>query len=392
MGWGPPYGPWRYRVLAEPQVTLELARLSNAQSSQGRVDTLTFQPCPNPEEQSQDRYIVQDWDLRGGTWRFAGVFDGHAGQEAVDYTVANLPNLIKQSLETAVTSSHEIGSSTISQLLADSIQQLDDSLTHGLLDLFPGGPDAISRLTDADIQSIVNDGGENSRKVVRCMRGTTALVSLIDPRQENLWVASLGDCQAVLGVKNSNQDWDVSILSSNHNGREPSEVERIHKAHPGEPECVLRDRVLGAIAVTRAIGDHLFKLPSIYTERVFMNAKPGFRISTAIQEFLPRNISPPYLTANADVQHVNLVSIEGTERFLIMCSDGLVDLYDAPNLDVELAERWIRIVSDANGENRALSLLRDSLGGTDEKKVSRMMTVEMDSRWMDDVTLVVQRV
>lgn len=37
----------------------------------------------------------------------------------------------------------------------------------------------------------------------------------------------------------------------NHNGRDEAEVKRIRSEHPGEEECVVRDRVLGSIAVTR---------------------------------------------------------------------------------------------------------------------------------------------
>lgn len=65
-------------------------------------------------------------------------------------------------------------------------------------------------------------------------------------------MASLGDCQAALGSKPADsEDWDVTLLSSNHNGTDESEVKRIRKEHPGEEECVLKHRVLGAIAVTR---------------------------------------------------------------------------------------------------------------------------------------------
>jgi pyruvate dehydrogenase phosphatase len=46
------------------------------------------------------------------------------------------------------------------------------------------------------------------------------------------------------------------VLSSNHNGKNTSESERIRSEHPGEEECVLKDRVLGAIAVTRGSSNY----------------------------------------------------------------------------------------------------------------------------------------
>lgn len=89
-----------------------------------------------------------------------------------------------------------------------------------------------------------------------------------------------------------------------------------------------------------------------------------------------------------------------------MCSDGLTDLYFVPGeADSKLessAERWMEVVSAAStiggssvdgGDepNLALALLRDAIGGNDLDKLSRYLTVEMDHRWMDDTTIVVQR-
>jgi len=98
-------------------------------------------------------------------------------------------------------------------------------------------------------------------------------------------------------------------------------------------------------------------------------------------------------------------------RYLILCSDGLIDLYD----DVIEFETWAHIVGEAlvkaeldgsgngsttptlgneeakNGQagNPALALLRSAIGGDDPVVVSRMLTVERDGRWMDDTTIVV---
>lgn len=65
----------------------------------------------------------------------------------------------------------------------------------GLLSLFPEGVEAIQRMSDEEIQAIVVVEGKPHPKVVPAMSGTTALVALIDP-ERNLYVASLGDCQA----------------------------------------------------------------------------------------------------------------------------------------------------------------------------------------------------
>jgi len=47
------------------------------------------------------------------------------------------------------------------------------------------------------------------------------------------------------------KDWDIEVLTTNHNGDNIDELERVRKAHPGEPECIVDNRVLGALAPTR---------------------------------------------------------------------------------------------------------------------------------------------
>ncbi|KAI0066214.1 protein serine/threonine phosphatase 2C [Artomyces pyxidatus] len=398
MGWPAAGQLWTFRKLAEPRLTAELARLSGA-TIIGTAHCVSFQPCPNPEEASQDRYVVQEWHVGGRTWRFAAIFDGHAGHEMADHAMIHLPALLQKALQASLEGwgdTTEPG--TISHIMSRSISEFDEEATSDILKMFPGGEEELSKLTDQEISDIINTE-ENSPKVVRCMRGTTVLVSLIDPLGRDFWVASLGDCQAALGTQQRSGRWDTSILSSNHNGIDPAEAQRIRNEHPGEPEIMLRDRVLGCIAVTRALGDHLFKLPRIYTERVFFNSKVLFRARAAIPEVLPRIVTPPYLSSRADVRHVRLSppsSDDGykPEQVLIMCSDGLVDLYSDRNSLDESARHWMKAVEyrevDAES-NLALRLLRDALGGDDETLVSRMITVEMTERWMDDTTIIVQK-
>jgi hypothetical protein len=47
------------------------------------------------------------------------------------------------------------------------------------------------------------------------------------------------------------KEWIVEILTTNHNGDNDAELERVQKEHPGEPDCVVDRRVLGALAPTR---------------------------------------------------------------------------------------------------------------------------------------------
>lgn len=47
------------------------------------------------------------------------------------------------------------------------------------------------------------------------------------------------------------QDWSYEVLTRAHNGENEQEVGRVRNEHPGEPECVVDRRVLGAIAPFR---------------------------------------------------------------------------------------------------------------------------------------------
>ena len=91
----------------------------------------------------------------------------------------------------------------MSDLLSKAIVSYDESLTKDLYDIFPGGHDELSKLSDDEIKAVIHDsaaGGQNHAKVARCMQGSTVLISLIDPDRDNVWVASLGDCQAGMSL------------------------------------------------------------------------------------------------------------------------------------------------------------------------------------------------
>ena len=65
--------------------------------------------------------------------------------------------------------------------------------------LFPGEPEAFSKLNPARASELLNDGHGNSSgfyRTARAFGGTTALVTLVDPTRRHLWVANIGDCVA----------------------------------------------------------------------------------------------------------------------------------------------------------------------------------------------------
>lgn len=141
----------------------------------------------------------------------------------------------------------------------------------------------------------------------------------------------------------------------------------------------------------------------MYTRRVFGEYTPEWMTPPLVEQYAGRILTPPYVSDIPDVHHyVFDTTVDRQEFFLILCSDGLLDLYD--NIDgalseSELAERWVRIVGNSlkrrkeHGlfRNLAFDLLRDAIGGEDIDLASRNITLEMDGKWIDDVTVLVQR-
>lgn len=148
-------------------------------------------------------------------------------------------------------------------------------------------------------------------------------------------------------------------------------------------------------SVNIAFGDYYYKLPKIYTYKVFLNSAQLFKLQAKVETVIGRSITPPYLSAVPDVKHVDLASLNIDDAFLILCSDGLINLSDDRLfLKEKLAPYWVNTVASAqelDSDNLALALLREGLGGDDMEKVSRHLTVEMESRWVDDTTILIQQ-
>lgn len=76
--------------------------------------------------------------------------------------------------------------------------------------------------------------------------------------REHLHVASVGDCQAVLGVRGQGEStWVALPLTRPHNSDNVDEVNRLLSEHPAEEKdkIVQNDRLLGQLAPFRAFGD-----------------------------------------------------------------------------------------------------------------------------------------
>lgn len=120
------------------------------------------------------------------------------------------------------------------------------------------------------------------------------------------------------------------------------------------------------------------------------NLYPGVADPTPWETLLARNRTPPYISSVPDIVHRRL----GPRAFLVLATDGLSELYDGAGR-ADMVADWARCVAEAAGtapgkDNLALRLLRRALGGEDLVSISQMITLDMDTPWMDDTTIIVQ--
>jgi len=268
----------------------------------GKLATLP-EPSPGPPISScaikntrrrmEDRHvIIEDFHTvfgiqdRNPTSYYA-VFDGHAGTDAAIYSVSHLHQFLAES----------------SYYPTDPEQALKD---------------AFSR---TDKLFLEKSNRENLKS------GTTAVCALLRPKEQMLYVAWLGDSQALL-VRNGRA---VQVVNPHKPDRQ-DERERIEDMGG----CVLfwgTWRVNGQLAVSRAIGDLGYK---------------------------------PYVTSEPDV---TAVSLDGTEDFLVLACDGLWDFVTEEEAVMAVYEQISEAPGDIEAVSQRLVQLSKQQGSTDNISV-----------------------
>eukprot|EP01103_Thecamoeba_quadrilineata_P008671 TRINITY_DN18401_c0_g1_i1.p1 TRINITY_DN18401_c0_g1~~TRINITY_DN18401_c0_g1_i1.p1 ORF type:complete len:336 (+),score=55.31 TRINITY_DN18401_c0_g1_i1:36-1010(+) len=211
-----------------------------------------FSEEQGPRETMEDAHFV-DSDLG-----LFCVFDGHGGRKAADFAATRFPDLLAQ---------HPLFPTDLQKAIHDAVVSTEDEFME---------------LANRDE---LNDG-------------TTLVVCLIAGKK--LYVANVGDSEALIcrGEK-------PLVLTTIHNpSKNPSEITRVQNAggrlinnRVGHPHYNVR---LFNIAVSRAIGDLLYKSPS-YT----MNKTSG-------------------LIAEPDT---SVTELSSEDKFLLLACDGLWDVF-----------------------------------------------------------------
>lgn len=259
-----------------------------------------------------------------------------------------------------------------------------------------------------------NDGKVNMKTLSIAMSGAVACVAHIDG--PHLHVASIGDCQCVLGMLSDVSTWTAKKLTTEHNTDNHEEVERILREHPNnERDTIIKmERLLGQLAPLRALGDVKYK----WSKSTLSNAVLPYYGETVIP---PNYYTPPYLTACPDVTYHRLTP---RDKFLVIASDGLWDLVSplqvvrlvGEHMSGKVTLNPFRLprkgmhISDINkmllqrkeglkmkptDRNAATHLMRNALGGTeygiDHVKLSHLLSIpqELVRVFRDDITITV---
>jgi pyruvate dehydrogenase phosphatase len=146
--------------------------------------------------------------------------------------------------------------------------------------------------------------------------GAVAAVAVVDGA--DLYVASCGDCNMVLGSISENDTWVAKKLTITHSTDNQNELKRIESEHPKEKikDIIRGDRLLGILAPLRAFGDFKLKWSSETIEAVLGQLLGSYAVPQGYK-------SPPYLSVEPEVVHHRLTT---RDKFMVIATDGLWDM------------------------------------------------------------------
>ncbi|KAF7350268.1 Protein serine threonine phosphatase 2C [Mycena venus] len=316
------------------------------------------------------------------------IFDGHCGSQLSEFAAEKLPVLLSERLRENV---------DVEAVMRDTIQDFDRSLLLPVLALFDENENwSDPKWLDTEREVYPRIGctskDERYKAGIRATVGSTALIAFLDRQRKHLWVASLGDCDAVCGRRKDDK-WTQIFLSERYNCDNPDEIQRLGREHPNEPHVIQDDSLLGTLRVTRALGDHQLKAPFFMATRVLPHFSPA-RLEPS--EILDWGVwTPPYMLSTPSIRHHDVLPGD----LLLFASDGLRDVIHFPDerkfdIVLSLADGNVghdiplghECIPAQEGDNVAQRVIANVLFGTDDRKRAR----ELDKRtYRDDISLVI---
>ncbi|THV00719.1 protein serine/threonine phosphatase 2C [Dendrothele bispora CBS 962.96] len=412
--------------------TLTRRALESGNRNGVKISSASFQAY---KKRNEDRVFIHEF----GEGLLFGVFDGHGGDALSEHASRTLPPLLASALLEALanvsgdhpdlesensasdTSLHRVAA--VEATLVTTFQQFDATLLKNVLDVISSKPS--EEWTKEEAVKMM----ELHKDVVRkAITGTTALVGFLASNRRDLWVASLGDCEALVGKDIERKNQHFEALNELHNCKNPAELERIKNEHPDEKSLVSpQGRVLRALAVTRALGDMMFKVDPEISHRILKYSAPCFVSSQTISEWCTVHKTPPYISSTPSVRHY---FVDAGDVF-VLASDGLRDSLQAQVKDVTVSKQeraelftvlahvgeespnlrngldqsfshWQEkighgFLKDKEEQNVAKRVIENVLFGVDDRKMARELTMEFAQstampHLQDDISVIVVNV
>ncbi|EJF64569.1 protein serine/threonine phosphatase 2C [Dichomitus squalens LYAD-421 SS1] len=337
------------------------------------IHTVTFQPLR--KRANQDRLVMHQLNIHGQEWLLLAVCDGHGGATTAKYTASHLPSRILSALQ-HITDTHMEGRPDresvlekfdfISSELARCIKDFDRELGYVVQTVCP----APSQLSAKQARRIV---WEYPDALQRAYAGTTLAAAVVNLHHRFMWTMNVGDSTLALSTVDDNGKRSAHELCVRHSPERDDTL----KDHAGEA-IIQHGRVLGSLAVTRAIGDFAFKLPVDYSYRLFRLLSAEFGTQTLRDSVLERIRSPPYITADPFVQFIDLEAFWEQQPVLMIFTDGVDKLLNRSRYYFNAWSKPRDIIEPA----RAVAvLLQDDV----DKSVEELLGFSVDPRWSGDL-------
>ncbi|EEH18697.2 hypothetical protein PABG_07757 [Paracoccidioides brasiliensis Pb03] len=294
-------------------------------------------------------------------WMFWGVFDGHSGWT----TSAKLRQALISFVARELNATYKAAAAGPSKILP-SPEAVNAAMKNGFV-----------RLDHEIVHESVNKVMKSNSKRVAAellapaLSGSCALLAFYDSRSNLLRVACTGDSRAVLGRRAPSGKWVATPLSEDQTGSTKSEVERLRREHPDEPNVVRNDRILGNLEPSRAFGDAFYKWTRETQDKIkrhFFGRTPHHLLKT-----------PPYVTAEPIITTTAIEPSNGD--FVVLATDGLWEMLTNEEV-VGLVGQWLEhqysLASDGGAKDwlqnwfRSGSNLPVEQAGTDKASGQRL--------------------
>lgn len=212
----------------------------------------------NANNPSEDRWIINENErMKDQLCRYAAVFDGHGGYQVADYSSRYISSLLQLYIQNPSQQS----------LVENNILEVFQVLESNIKDI---------------VRQYYNQGYHDMIKVGSC-------VILAFQYENQLTIANLGDCRAVIGSENKEiNKFYATRITADHNSREALEAFKLHLNHPNEPDIIKCKNphacyVKGRLQLTRALGDFYLKDSEFNLPR---GNKPRYLLLTMLYYFV----------------------------------------------------------------------------------------------------------